>query len=392
MKRKNDPEEGKLDKLHPPKKSDIKSDDEKNTVDDENTVDKVFPSAVELINDIFGENNSFKADDNNTDNEESSEVDSSEVDSSEVESSDEEMSDDGYDTSNTWYKDQDLFLLLKMFVCFKSSPHEVKIVIDNNIFYVYIGDSIVYIIEYIGNGAFGTVLKFSDANGTAISALKIGVPEEIDKESSTIRQLHANGLLNGVINMSSNPCKYGKYALMELPYYASDLHNYMKKNKNGLMPAVAKSMFKQILEGLYNIHYKAGLVHGDLKLKNILINPSNLDCVIIDFGNSFPISDPSKARMCLDECTSPEMTCGVGTPASDMWSIACILYKLVTGKYPYINKFNIQHSLAEITQKLRSLPKEHNIDNLIDFISKCILIVPGSRMTAKTALSHPYVQ
>jgi hypothetical protein len=345
--------------------------DDYNGNDDENDVE----------NDVENDDENNDEYDVNTDSENSS-----------VEySSDEEISDDGYDnTSESWYKDQDLLKLLQLFLCVKSKTRDLKFCVKDKKLYAYIGESILHIIEYIANGAFGTVLKLSDANGTPINALKIGVPEEINKESRIIRQLHANGPLNGVIQCL-NSCKYKEYALLELPYYPTDLHNFMKDNKKGLKPNDAKILIEQILKGLLGMH-KAGVVHGDLKLKNILINPSNLDCVIIDLGNSFLVSNPSSARMCLDECTSPEMACGVGTPASDMWSLACILYKLVTGKYPYITISNIQDSLAEIKQKIRSLPKEHDIDNLIDFITNCILINPDSRMTAETALSHPYVQ
>lgn len=78
-----------------------------------------------------------------------------------------------------------------------------------------------------------------------------------------------------------------------------DLLSFVKK-RSKLSEAIAKFIFKQIIEALYYIHSK-GIVHRDIKLDNILIDLQN-NIKICDFGVSRQIK---KGDVMHDQCGTP---------------------------------------------------------------------------------------
>ena len=62
-----------------------------------------------------------------------------------------------------------------------------------------------------------------------------------------------------------------------------DLLNYVRKRRQ-LKEDVAKSVFKQLIEGIEYCHNKS-ILHRDIKLDNILLS-SNGEIKICDFGVS----------------------------------------------------------------------------------------------------------
>jgi serine/threonine protein kinase len=133
----------------------------------------------------------------------------------------------------------------------------------------------------------------------------------------------------------------GEWVLcMIFPYMAGgDLCDAMYARANTLgAPAAAppgatwsvQRMVRDILQGLVDIH-AAGVIHGDLKLENILLDEAG-HCKICDFGVA--VHGPHRTTQCGSSVyMAPEMVTKSTpyTAAIDIWACGLILLQLYSG-------------------------------------------------------------
>eukprot|EP01117_Protostelium_nocturnum_P006506 TRINITY_DN2344_c0_g1_i4.p1 TRINITY_DN2344_c0_g1~~TRINITY_DN2344_c0_g1_i4.p1 ORF type:complete len:235 (+),score=74.52 TRINITY_DN2344_c0_g1_i4:273-977(+) len=76
-----------------------------------------------------------------------------------------------------------------------------------------------------------------------------------------------------------------QYSCIVMEYLSGeDLLDFVLKGENGrLDPKTAGKIFAQLISAVQYLHAE-GVVHRDLKLENIMIDPSTLEIKIIDFG------------------------------------------------------------------------------------------------------------
>ena len=115
----------------------------------------------------------------------------------------------------------------------------------------------------------------------------------------------------------------------------------------------AKALIIPILEGLVYLNTKCGLNHNDLTPRNILIETAaggSLVPRIIDLGHAhaslmgappFPVEDLNLLY------TAPEALNGIFSPQSDAFSVAAILYTMLSGQVPWNLSLNEQDSFAD---------------------------------------------
>ena len=128
-----------------------------------------------------------------------------------------------------------------------------------------------------------------------------------------------------------------------------DLLNYVRKRRQ-LKEEVAKSVFKQLINGIAYCHSKS-ILHRDIKLDNILLS-SNGEVKICDFGVSKVVK---RGEMMTEQCgtpayIAPEILADRGYEGFgvDIWSSGVVLYAMLYGIVP----FRATH-MAEL-QKLKS--------------------------------------
>jgi serine/threonine protein kinase len=66
---------------------------------------------------------------------------------------------------------------------------------------------------------------------------------------------------------------------------SSDLYTFLEKRLFEPLPEeMANDWFHQLIEMLAHLHEQAGIVHRDIKLDNILVDPESKRLYMIDFG------------------------------------------------------------------------------------------------------------
>ncbi len=102
---------------------------------------------------------------------------------------------------------------------------------------------------------------------------------------------------------------------------------------------LVRSTMVQLAEGLHALHL-AGRLHRDVKPTNILVSEEHR-VVLVDFGLSTRLAevDTIVDRLAVGTVAymSPEQAAqGVLGPASDWYSVGCVLYELLTGVLPFV--------------------------------------------------------
>jgi len=108
--------------------------------------------------------------------------------------------------------------------------------------------------------------------------------------------------------------------------------------EGALPPARAVSILRQVAAALDAAHAN-GLVHRDIKPENVLLTPDDF-AYLVDFGIAHGGGEASVTSTGLVVGSSaymaPERFSGErGGPASDVYSLACLLYESLTGRAPF---------------------------------------------------------
>jgi serine/threonine protein kinase len=152
------------------------------------------------------------------------------------------------------------------------------------------------------------------------------------------------------------------------------------------MEKKAKIIIVQILDALIEIKDK-NIAHMDMKLENILYDSQNEEIKIIDFGFSLRAGsdyDLTKYIAGTPAYMAPESVANLDLdPYSlDIWSVGVILYKLVTGIYPFRGKSETE-IFGKIKKGMFTFPETIKLSQECKQLIKSLLTVNWrSRPTA----------
>lgn len=268
--------------------------------------------------------------------------------------------------------------------------------------------------KYLGEGTFGMVYKGLIKSTKEQVALKIYDISDYEKED--LLSVFAEVMI--LINVNhTNIIRYRDIELGEntLTIVTELMSTNLRKlchvqGDNKLPVKHASKCIRHISRGLSYLHEKIGLPHCDLKPDNILYNNQTNVYKIIDF-NSVNIPNLHTTAGCTIWYRAPESLSKseIYTIKSDIWSLGCILYEILTGKviFPKNSKFEMLIEIARNIQcpddckfmedYIQIKPTEKRLElvkneNAQDLLRKMLVINPEKRLTAKQVLEHPFMK
>ena len=204
----------------------------------------------------------------------------------------------------------------------------------------------VYILdEVIGSGVQGTVWKGHKEDSEQPLAFKIlrrdltsepGVVDAFLRERETLRRITSPN----VIEVHDIVAENGTLGLVMDYVDGGDLDDLIRSH-GALEPAMIAYLGANIAAGIGAVH-AAGVVHGDIKPANILIDSSTTPGTpkIADFGIARICDSTAATRTAVGMGTlvymAPEASAGVPpSPAKDVYALGIVLYQLACGVPPF---------------------------------------------------------
>ncbi len=196
------------------------------------------------------------------------------------------------------------------------------------------------LLDLIGRGTTGRVFRANDTVTNQVVALKV-VAAELGESPEFLDQFRRDvAAAAGLNNPHVVPIHdYGEidgrlYVAMQL-IEGSNLGRLIRNEGGRILPARAVAIIEQVAAGLDAAH-RAGLVHRDVKPSNILVALRDF-AYVTDFGMARDAEDTAGASMghVPGAYMAPERFSGAGDARADVYSLACVLLKCLTGQQPY---------------------------------------------------------
>eukprot|EP00419_Tripos_fusus_P011002 CAMPEP_0172666554 /NCGR_PEP_ID=MMETSP1074-20121228/7862_1 /TAXON_ID=2916 /ORGANISM="Ceratium fusus, Strain PA161109" /LENGTH=302 /DNA_ID=CAMNT_0013482937 /DNA_START=210 /DNA_END=1118 /DNA_ORIENTATION=+ len=190
-----------------------------------------------------------------------------------------------------------------------------------------------------------------------------------------------------------------------------DVFEHVLGLEGSIQEADAREIIRQVLDGLQFMH-NFGRIHGDIKLENVMVDfhPGRASVKLIDFDASKHWA-PSVSRASIvlgtDGFISPEAYDGKFSPASDIYSVGIVMFRLLTEQLPTRPEIfddlpgeNWVGSPAMKRIRDRLLTEQVDFSRLgrcacqeaVDLCSRMLCNDAESRPSASEALQHAWFQ
>ena len=263
------------------------------------------------------------------------------------------------------------------------------------------------ILETIGKGSFGTVLKAKEiASGNIVAVKKINLNNSKKNYETIIKEVNVLKGLN-----HPNIVRYLNYIEEDMSIYiimeflsGGTLKQFIENNNNNINNKLNENktriIIKQILSALSYLHYTCDICHRDIKPENIMFSEiDNINSIkVLDFGLS---TENFESQNYLENCgtliyMAPEQISNkTYSKGVDIWSVGIILYMMLNnGKNPFYNKGDNSDVIIEKITKDKL--KFDYFNNHISWMAKHLICkmlnkIPNYRYSAQLALHHPWI-
>ncbi|XP_061927396.1 homeodomain-interacting protein kinase 2 isoform X27 [Apis cerana] len=227
------------------------------------------------------------------------------------------------------------------------------------------------VLEFLGRGTFGQVVKCWKKGTNEIVAIKIlknhpSYARQGQIEVSILSRLSQENADEFNFVRAYECFQHKSHTCLVFEMLEQNLYDFLKQNKFSPLPLkYIRPILQQVLTALLKLK-QLGLIHADLKPENImLVDPVRQPyrVKVIDFGSA---SHVSKA-VCNTYLQSryyraPEIILGLPyCEAIDMWSLGCVVAELFLGwpLYPGSSEYD---QIRYISQT-QGVPTEHMLNN-----------------------------
>ncbi len=224
------------------------------------------------------------------------------------------------------------------------------------------------LVDILGAGSMGTVYKARPTNRDAWYAIKV-VPRRnavglnsIAEKVKVLKEIR-HPRVSALVHIGAQ----GERVYLAWPFLeGGERLDQFVQRQGKLTPRQAVQVALQIASGLQAYH-QHGLFHGLLKPSDIVIG-SDKRVRILDFGVGFLLAS-ERGKSLLDtmtntktlargvDCASPEslMNALDRTPLGDQYSLGCILYYCLAGRFPFAYENPVKKMLAHQAEKPQSI-------------------------------------
>ncbi|KAL5014469.1 hypothetical protein ScPMuIL_008739 [Solemya velum] len=256
-------------------------------------------------------------------------------------------------------------------------------------------DEVFDVICKIGRGSYGSVYKALHKESGQVLAIK-QVPvdtdlQEIIKEISIMQQCDSTFIVKYYGSYFKNT---DLWIVMEY-CGAGSVSDIMKLRNKTLTELEIATILSYTLKGLEYLHSRKK-IHRDIKAGNILLNNEG-HAKLADFGVAGQLTDTMAKRNTVigtPYWMAPEVIQEIGYDCvADIWSLGITALEMAEGKPPY---GDIHPMRAIFMIPTKPPPSFRNPDKwspeFIDFVSKCLVKNPETRISASELLKHDFIR
>ncbi|KAJ3362424.1 Protein kinase [Allomyces javanicus] len=251
-------------------------------------------------------------------------------------------------------------------------------------------------IKTLGQGTFGKVkLAQHNQSGRKV-AIKLIEKDNIktDKQKTSVRRevrllslLHHRNIVcvHDVIETPTQICIVMEYLA------GGELFDHIVKNHH-LGEDEARRFVQQIVAAVDYCHQHS-VIHRDLKPENLLLtDESTLKLIDFGFVNTFDGETLLDTFCGSPFYASPQMIRGIRYtgPESDVWSIAVILYAMLSGRLPF-DAPDMRKLYDRIASGEYQCPSYFS-PGVVDLLRKMLVVDPKRRYTVEQVKAHPWLQ
>jgi serine/threonine protein kinase len=254
----------------------------------------------------------------------------------------------------------------------------------------------------IGSGTWGEVFIASNASSQRLAVKKI------PKDTVDLRKIQKEARAAKRCRECPGVVYYHETIEDDLAYYlvfdfceGKDLLKIIESNFEPFKEEVAKKIIESLVQTLIKVH-KARVVHNDLKLENVIVNPKTNEPTLIDFGladivaadNDTCSGDAGTYEYLSPEKIFPDKRKSFGGFKSDIWSLGTILFVLLFAKFPWSKRERKEFIDIKLnTHPELNFPERAGVSQEGRYLIKAMLEQdPEKRISLEDILLHPWMK